>query len=240
MQREINPAQSWPRIEDSSNQVESESSLYAGGGTRPDQANVDHEFWSLISPNLGRDLNERVPEAQYGVYVGEFLWVGNSPVLAVSDLGPEERREYDQLFAQFVPAQIPEYSNLEEFLADERPIDPETGHLRPGTLNFLGFFQNPESVTGVSHRQKPVWSRLLFLERNIEEISYSGKLTERLRNITSMEQLDAETQRLLLDAYNLMANLVSVNDEDVQLVEIEAGTETGSQARYTAGDYLKR
>lgn len=190
-----------------------------------------------LSPNFGRDLDERQPEAKYGVYVGDFLWIGNEPVMAISDLGPEERNEYDRLFANFEPVKVPGYGSIEEFVADERPIDPETGHVLMGNINFLGYFQAPESVTGMAHRSKMAWQRLEFLERNLEGIDMSGELESRLRGVTSMQQLDRETQALLLDAYNLMANLVSLNDPDVVLTY---EGETSSGAKYSARDYFKR
>ena len=191
-----------------------------------------------LSPNFGKDLNERQAEAKYGVYVGDFLWIGNEPVMAISDLGPEERDEYDRLFANFEPVPVWPYETVDEFVKNERPIDPLTQKMQMGTVNFLGFFQDPKSVTGMAHRKKMAWQRLEFLERNLEDFDLIAKLEPKMKGKTSMQDLDSETQELLFDAYNLMSNLVSFNDPDLVMTYLGDSQEGGEI--YTAGDYLVR
>ena len=191
-----------------------------------------------LSPNFGKDLNERQVESKYGVYVGDFLWIGGEPVMAISDLEPEERNEYDRLFANFESVPVWPYETVDEFVRNERPVDPVTQQVQMGTVNFLGFFQDPESVTGMAHRRKLAWQRLEFLERNLEGFDLIARLEPKIKGKTSMQDLDEETQELLFDAYNLMSNLVSFNDPDLVMTYLGDSQEGGEI--YTAGDYLVR
>jgi len=157
-----------------------------------------------IDENFGRDIGERV-DAPYGSYVAEPLYIDGEPVLFPYDLEVEHFRRYEELFHGFIPAPIPEYSSVEAFVADERPAGDG-----PGTLNFLGYFQNPESVIGLAHQSRQVFARLAFLDPVLVEELQTKVGGE---NVTSLTELSPQTQVRVFNTYNFMTHLVDVNDD---------------------------
>ena len=154
-----------------------------------------HDFGEVASDHAS--IVNGSPETR--TYVAEPIFIGEHTVFP-SDLTPEDR----ELFEGFTPVNLEKYSDVGSFVADERP----EGDL-VGTLNFMGFFQNPETLSGMSHIPKPVSRRFSIL---YPEVVY--ELRSRLSDpeITSFADLDSETLEILFESYNRMSELVDINE----------------------------
>ncbi|MEX0748899.1 MAG: hypothetical protein WD467_02620 [Candidatus Saccharimonadales bacterium] len=156
-----------------------------------------------------------------GTYVATPVWVGNYVVFPYK-LSPE----LQPLFKNFQPAPLSKYADVESFVADERPADD-----RPGTLNFMAYFQPARVLTGGSHKIRSPFRRLLLLNPKLVH-----KLEQDLADTyryDSIAKLEPQPQTRLFEAYNLMSEMVDINDENLFRTEPD-GTSVFDR------DYLKR
>lgn len=189
---------------------------------------VNNAFRRIVEENFGPITDSttdaefaNIIEANYGPYVAEPLILEGVGVFFPYDWSPERLTRCQELFRDFNPIHLPEYPDLESFLADERPQGDSVG-----TINFMGFFQNPMTIAGL-HRSKPVFSRfeILYPEMVTEldnEIAYANS-----QGITGIGELKEPVQEKLLRAYNYMVHLVGGGDDDSLFRFIEA-TSDGS------------
>lgn len=133
-----------------------------------------------------------------GTYIAEPVLVGEH-IVFLNDLGPDDRA----LFENFSPLPLSEYPDVESFVADERPEGDGVG-----TLNFMGYFQNPETLAGISHKSRKVYRRLQLIAPELVH-----ELEEEIADKWSIAELDRATQEKLFTAYNLMASLVDAHDD---------------------------
>lgn len=176
---------------------------------------------------------EAAPQFSYAeAYVAEPLYVDGEVALFPGDLAWEQLQRYQELFDNFMPVppgSLAEYPDVESFIADERPENNTVG-----TLNFLGFFQEEESVAGLSHKQKPVFQRLRFLHPElVEELEYA------VVGVESLRELKREDQTRLWAAHERMRSLVSVNDPDLRFECNDEGQIHSVAVCAPDRDYLK-
>lgn len=185
---------------------------------------VPHSNTELLDTGYASIVDFR-PES--GTYVAEPVFIGKTGehVIFLSDLGPDDRN----LFEDFSPAQLREYPDVASFLADERPEGDGVG-----TLNFMGYFQSPETLSGISHKTRKVYRRLQLVAPDLV-----SELEEEIKDKWSLGELEPQTQEKLWAAYNLMANLVDVRD-DYGVTASETDEEPARPVSATFDfDYLK-